>query len=165
MHKYDSEYLEIVKDIINDPEFLKLKNFEHHGVSRYNHSLKVSYQAYKYAKKKNLDYKAVAVGGLLHDFFESPINRSTKERFISTFNHSELALRNASNRYAINAKESDIIVSHMFPFSNRIPSCKESWLVMLFDKKAGICEWGKKFGYKLSYATNLCVLLFLNSIK
>ena len=165
MHKYDTEYLDIVKDVLNDPEFKKLKSFEHHGVSRYNHSLKVSYQAYKYAKKRNMDYRAVAIGGLLHDFFESPLNPTAKEKFISTFKHSELALKNASSRYSINEKESDIIISHMFPFCSHIPTYKESWIVMLFDKKAGFCEWGRKFSYKFSYATNLMILLFLNYIK
>jgi len=165
MHKYDTEYLDIVKDVLKDPEFLKLKSFEHHGISRYKHSLDVSYQAYKLAKKRNMDYKAVAIGGLLHDFFESPLNQTTKERFMSTFKHSELALKNASNRYDINDKASDIIISHMFPLCNNVPTCKESWLVMLVDKKAAFQEFGKKFGYQLSYATNLMALIFLNYIK
>ena len=69
INKLDKEYLEIVSYILNNEEFLKLKKCEHHGISRFDHSLKVSYKAYKFAKKNNLDYKAVAVGGLLHDFF------------------------------------------------------------------------------------------------
>ena len=62
-------------------EFLKLKKCEHHGISRFDHSLKVSYKAYKFAKKNNLDYKAVAVGGLLHDFFIDE-NVGLKEKFL-----------------------------------------------------------------------------------
>lgn len=58
----DEEYLKIVSDILNDSRFLNLKSFVHHGVNRYEHSLKVSYKAYKYAKAKKLDYIAVARG-------------------------------------------------------------------------------------------------------
>ena len=65
-------------------EFLELKKCEHHGISRFEHSIKVSYNAYKFAKKHNLDYKEVAVGGLLHDFFIEQ-NYGIKQRLFSTF--------------------------------------------------------------------------------
>lgn len=165
MHNFDAEYLNIVNDILNDPDFLKLKSFEHHGITRYNHSVKVSYQAYKYAKKHGLDYRSVAIGGLLHDFFESSENPSTKEKLVSTFSHSEVALENARYKYRVTEKEGDIIVSHMFPFCTHMPKCRESWIVNLVDKKVGLGEWGIKFRHQLSYATNLFVLLLFNSIK
>ena len=65
----DFEYIDIVRDIINNEEFLKLKFYRHHDNTRLDHCLKVSYNAYKLAKKFNLDYKAAARAGLLHDFF------------------------------------------------------------------------------------------------
>ena len=65
----DFEYVDIVSDIINNEEFLKLKFYRHHDNTRLDHCLKVSYNAYKLAKKFNLDYKAAARAGLLHDFF------------------------------------------------------------------------------------------------
>ena len=43
----DEEYIQLIKDIIDNSEFLKLKTCEHHGISRFEHSLKVSYNSYK----------------------------------------------------------------------------------------------------------------------
>lgn len=69
----DKEYLDIVNDILYSKEFLKLKNCEHHGISRYDHSLKVSYKAYKYAKKHNLDYKRLQLVVYYMIFLTTPI--------------------------------------------------------------------------------------------
>ncbi len=161
----DEEYLKIVSDILNDSRFLNLKTFVHHGVSRYEHSLKVSYKAYKYAKKKNLDYTSVARGGLLHDFFENSNNPKSKERFLKTFTHSKIALENANQKFNINELEADIIVSHMFPINQIVPKHKESWLVSMIDKKIGLCEWGTKFKYQICYLSNFLMLLLFNFIK
>ena len=160
----DDDYIDIVKHILNNEEFLKLKNYEHHGITRFDHSLKVSYQAYKFAKKHNLDYKSVAIGGLLHDFFHSS-NVSLKEKFISTFNHPLKAEANALEKFNVNTKEADIIRSHMFPLNLVVPKYKESWIVSLYDKKVALFEFSSKLGYKLRYASNLTILLLFNFIK
>lgn len=161
----DKEYLDIVNDILNDEAFLKLKSCEHHGITRYDHSLKVSYQAYKFAKKHNLNYRSVAVGGLLHDFFLSSENRTAKDKIVSTFNHPVKAQYNAISHYNINAIESDIIVSHMFPLNLTVPKYKESWVVSLYDKKVALREWGTKFNYQLRYTTNLAILILFNFMR
>ncbi len=164
INKLDKEYLEIVNYILNNEEFLKLKKCEHHGISRFDHSLKVSYNAYKFAKKNNLDYKAVAVGGLLHDFFLDE-NVNLKDKFLSTFNHPLKAEANALEKFNVTSKEADIIRSHMFPINSIVPKYKESWLVSLYDKKVAFKEFSYKLGYKLRYASNLLFLLLLNVIK
>lgn len=161
----DTEYCNIVNYILETTEFQNLKKFIHHGTSRYDHSLKVSYQAYKYAKKHNLDYNAVAIGGLLHDFFENSSNPTLKERFFATFDHSQIAVNNARDRFNVNELEADIISSHMFPINKKVPMHKESWIVSLYDKKIGMAEWACQFGRQISYATNLFLILVLNSIK
>ena len=61
----DKKYLKIVNDIVDSEEFDKLKSIDHHGITRYEHSVKVSYYAYKISKFLKLDYKATARGGLL----------------------------------------------------------------------------------------------------
>ena len=164
MKKLDDEYLNIIKDIINKEEFSKLKECGHHGINRYEHSVKVSYYAYKYAKKLNIDYVEATRAGLLHDFFITE-RMNSKQKFISTFNHPKKALDNASNLFAINEKEADIILSHMFPFGNSIPKYKESWLVVGVDKILGSKEFLQQFRYSFKYAANLCLLLLLNFIK
>jgi len=160
----DEEYLSLVKNILNNEEFLKLKVCEHHGITRFEHSLKVSYGAYKYAKKHNLDYKEVAVGGLLHDFFQDE-NNNIKDKFISTFTHPNKAVKNAIDKFYVNDKEADIIKSHMFPLNISIPKYKESWLVSLYDKKYAIIEFASKFNHKFRYATNFLLLMVFNFIK
>lgn len=161
----EKEYLEIVENILYDQEFLKLKNCTHHGITRYDHSLKVSYQAYQFAKKHHLNYQSVAVGGLLHDFFLSEENQTTKERIISTFKHPMKAESNASATYNINEIEKDIISSHMFPINLKIPKYKESWIVSLYDKKVALKEWETKLNYQLRYSINLALILFLNFMR
>lgn len=161
----DKEYLKIVFDILNDKEFLKLKTCEHHGITRYDHSLKVSYQAYQFAKKHSFDYKSAAIGGLLHDFFLTDDDVTQKDKFLSVFTHPKLAQANALMKYDLNDKESDIIVSHMFPINLKLPRYKESWIVSLYDKKIALKEWGFKFNNRLKYSTNLAILLLFNFMR
>lgn len=161
--EFDKEYLSIIEEILSDDKFIQLKNCEHHGISRFEHSIKVSYNAYKFAKKHQLDYKATAIGGLLHDFFDTK-NYTLKERLVSMFNHSNKALIN-SQKFNISLKESNIIKSHMFPVNFYIPKYKESWIVNIIDKKIAFEEFISKFNYQFKYAYNLVLLLLFNFIK
>ena len=161
----DIEYKEIVNHILLSDEFNKIKKIEHHGVTRFDHSLKASYYSYKLAKTFKLDCEEVARGGLLHDFFLSNEDRTASERFLSTFNHPKKAVKNATEIFNITKKEEDIIRTHMFPINLAVPKYAESWLVSLVDKAVGISEFGHKFGYKLAYIANVYLLFFINTIK
>ena len=161
----DIEYKEIVNHILSSDEFNKIKKIEHHGVTRFDHSLKVSYYSYKLAKLFKLDSEEVARGGLLHDFFISDEDRTTKDRFISTFIHPKKAVKQANDVFNISDKEYDIIRTHMFPINLAVPKYVESWLVSIVDKVVGISEFGHKFGYKLAYLVNVYLLFFINNIK
>lgn len=161
----DTQYLQLVDYILKNDEFNKIKNIEHHGVTRYDHSLRVSYYSYKVSKFLKLDYNKVATGGLLHDFFLSEDDRNKKERFLSTFNHPKKAVKKASEQFNLSEKEKDIIRTHMFPINLSVPKYAESWVVSLTDKIVGTYEFSRKFGYKLMYATNVMMLFILNSIK
>lgn len=161
----DIEYINIVNHILSSDEFNKIKKFEHHGVTRYNHSLKVSYYSYKLAKFLKLDSEETARGGLLHDFFLSSEDRTAKERFISTFIHPKKAAKNANDVFNISDKEQDIIRTHMFPVNLAVPKYIESWIVNFVDKVVGLSEFGYKFGYKIAYVVNVYLLFFINTIK
>ncbi len=161
----DLDYNELVSDILSNSSFNVIKNTEHHGVSRYEHSLKVSYYSYKIAKKLHLSYEDVARGGLLHDFFISPNERTSKERFISTFNHPKKAVKNSITIFNINDKQKDIIHGHMFPFYIAIPKSLESWIVNIVDKVVGFNEFRKKYQSKFSYVVNLYLILFINFMR
>lgn len=161
----DRDYTNIVDAILDNEEFNKIKSIEHHGVSRFDHSVKVSYYSYKVAKALKLDYIDVARAGLLHDFFLSDDERTTKDRFLSTFVHPKKAVKNADMIFGINAKEEDIIKTHMFPVNMSVPRYAESWVVNFVDKVVGAYEFSRKFGYKLSYVANVYLILLLNSLK
>ena len=55
----DKEYYALIKDILNDDNFKKLNNIEHHGTTRFEHSMRVSYYSYLASKKFKLHDKEV----------------------------------------------------------------------------------------------------------
>lgn len=161
----DLKYIKIVKDILEDKEFNEIRYIEHHGITRFNHSLKVSYYSYKIAKVFKLDYKQTARGGLLHDFFLSNKVRTFKDKFLSIFVHPKKAEKNANEKFNITEKEADMIRSHMFPVNLTIPRYAESWIVNIVDKVVGIYEFGMKFSKQFRYASNLYLLFLINVLK
>ena len=170
MKKYydDKEYLSIVDDILNNNEFKKMGRIGHHNTNRMNHLIKVSFRSYKIAKYLDLDYKEAAVGGILHDFYYSEIKDCDKFKeklVLFSTGHPNIALNNANKYFDINKKEENIILSHMFPVSKKLPKYTESWIVTLVDKFYSIGEFSRKLTSKLKYATGLYVLFILNIIR
>lgn len=161
----DTYYIDIVQDILDHEEFNKIKYIEHHGTTRFDHSMKVAYYSYKISKFLRLDYKEVARAGLLHDFFLSDMERTGKEKFLSTFTHPKYAVMNAQKYFDLSDKEIDIIQSHMFPLYTSIPKYAESWVVSTVDKIVGTLEFAVQFRYKFSYMFNIYMLFILNVIK
>lgn len=170
MKKYnnDKEYLSIIDNILENNDFQKLKNIKHHNTTRLNHSLKVSYYSYKIAKSLGLDYRDVARGGLLHDFYEEEISKCNKIKdkvLLFSIKHPDNAVNNASNNFELTEKEINIIKTHMFPVDYKIPEYAESWIVSLVDKILSIVEFSNKFKYKFSYLVNLYLLFIINIVK
>ena len=164
-HKKDLQYMSIVNNILDNDEFLKIKSIEHHGISRYDHSLKVSYYSYKIAKILHLDYEQTARGGLLHDFFLSPEDRTQKDRLKSVFTHPKQAVLMAKSEFELTKKEEDMIRSHMFPINLSVPKYAESWIVSMVDKCVATNEFAIKFRFRLKYAYNLFLLFAISFIK
>jgi len=133
------EYLNSVDDIINNKNFNKLKYERHHyATNRYEHSLEVSYKAYKICKKLNLDYESVARAALLHDyFFDSDFTVNRGKRI---FVHYKKSLENANEIVNLTKKEENIIASHMFPIGGQLPRCIESVIVNAVDDVISIKE-------------------------
>ena len=157
--------MSIVNNILDNDEFLKIRQIEHHGISRYDHSLKVSYYSYKIAKALHLDYEQTAVGGLLHDFFLSPEDRTQKDRLVSVFTHPKQAVDMAKSQFDLTTKEIDMIRSHMFPINLSVPKYAESWIVSMVDKCVATNEFAIKFRFRLKYAYNLFLLFAIGFIK
>lgn len=143
------EYYEIIKDILESKEFQKRKTYAHHGsITVYEHSLKVSYLAYKISKLLKLDSKSVAIGALLHDFYKEPWqSKPPAKNFFKKhgFTHANEAYLNVNKYFpeVINDKVKDIIIKHMFPLNISLPKYKESWVVTLSDKLVSL-EVAKK---------------------
>ena len=160
----DFEYIDIVRDIINNEEFLKLKFYRHHDNTRLDHCLKVSYNVYKLAKKFNLDYKAAARAGLLHDFFYGDLRYiNVIERKYMLNAHPYFAYYNASKMFKLNDKEKNMILSHMFPISYEVPRYKESILLDLVDDLEALKEVGIYIKDRLKHNINL-ILIMLNEV-
>lgn len=141
------EYYSIVKDILDNTEFKKLKKESHHGTNRYVHSMRVSMGMYKITKKMNLDYKEATRASLLHDFFERDTLKSKMVGVI--YEHPQKAYKNAKKYFEINKKQGNIIKCHMFPLSVVIPTSAEALLITLVDKKVAIYEYSNyKFNPK-----------------
>ena len=137
----DKEYTNIIQSILDNKEFMKIDNCRHHGITRFEHSLRVSYFSYKISKKLKLNYKEVAEAGLLHDFFVND-QLTYKQQRLSAFTHPKKCLENASKEFNLSTMQKDIIFSHMFPLiPTRVPKYLESWIVSLVDKIVATYEF------------------------
>lgn len=145
----DDEYYMLINHILNNQEFQKIGECVHHGTTRLDHSLKVSYYSYKIAKKLKFDYESTARGGLMHDFFYNEHGGMTKDGIKSTFTHNKVALYNSEKYFGLNYKEKDIIEKHMFPINIKMPRYKESFIVCIVDKAVAFNELNKKIASNL----------------
>lgn len=138
----DSEYCSYIADLIERPEVLRLRNYiQHHHSDRLTHSISVSYQSYRWAKKFNLNARAVARAGLLHDMFYYDWRETKFELGTHAYVHPRVALRNAEKLTKLSPLEKDIILKHMFGATMELPQYKESFLVDMVDNVAAIQEY------------------------
>lgn len=141
----NEEYNEIIKPILSNENFLKIDQCRHHGITRLEHSLRVSYLSYKISKKLKLNYKEVAEAGLLHDFFTNE-QLTYREQRLSAFTHPKKSLENANNYFELTNMQKDIILCHMFPLiPTKIPKFLESWVVSIVDKVVATYEFVKSY--------------------
>lgn len=132
-------FASIAEEIINSDKYQSLKDENHHGLSRYDHSLRVAKNTYRLSKKFKMDYVSATRGALLHDYFTNEEYRNTKGMKKYSM-HPVIALNNAIREYELNPIEENVIVSHMYPMGKTKPNCKESWLVSSVDKGVAIYE-------------------------
>ncbi len=157
----DKEFMSVASPILTHKEFMKTKSIVHHGNTRYNHSVRVAYVAYKLSKTLGCDVTSTIRGAALHDFFlvrdDKNIATSTK-MFIE---HPKIAKDNAIKYFGVNEKEQNIIETHMFPVSSVAPKYKESWIVTLSDKIVATLEGAKRPSTQIS----MWMLFLINFIR
>lgn len=136
----EEEFNNIIEDIIKNEEYLKRKEYSHHGdTSVYEHSLNVAYYAFRMSKKLKLDYKSATIAGMLHDFYYKDWQKNKeKQPFFKQhgFVHAREALENSRKNFPqkMNKKVENAIVRHMFPLNIHPPKYLESWIVSISDK-------------------------------
>lgn len=165
MKKYnDNRFFDLIDEYVSNEKFQKTKEIKQHGVTRYDHSIRVAYYSYVITRFLRLDYEQTAVGGLLHDFFLNSNEKSFKESFKTFFIHPKLAFDTASSEFDLSDKQLDIIRSHMFPTSFFIPKYLESWIVSFVDKCVASYEFSLKFRIQLKYAYDLFLLFIISNL-
>lgn len=164
MVKYSNkEFKKIIKHIIEHNEFRKTKDVAHHGITRYDHCVRVAYYTYIVTKALRLDYKEATEAALLHDFF---VDEVKEENGIARLRlHPSYAVENSKKYFNISKKQEDIIKTHMFPVTFRPPKYLESWIVDLADDFAAIYERTYTTKNELSAATSFLFLVVVNFIK
>lgn len=138
----DTEYLELIKDLIEHEDVKNLEKFVHHKVTnRLAHSISVSYSSFCWARRLNLNTRAIARAGLLHDlfFYESETKNEVGGRG-HNYEHPRIALENALKITNLSDLEQDIILKHMAGTTRDIPKYPESLIVTLMDKQCAIVE-------------------------
>lgn len=136
-YKESDEFYDIIKNLIENPVVIQMKNFKHHyNTNCYDHCVEVAYWCYIYCKKHNLDYISITRAALLHDLFLYDWRKSHKDlNGWHAFKHPEIALKNALKICNLNKKEQDIILKHMWPVTFfQFPKYKESFIITVADK-------------------------------
>jgi uncharacterized protein len=137
----DAGFLEHVQPILNDEEFRKLHGYrQHRQTTRFMHSLNVSYLSWYLARKLGLDESAAARAGLLHDFCLYDFSEKLPDGQIQAFYHPKVAEKNSRERFSLYEKESDAILSHMFPLGP-MPRSREAWIISCVDKFCACTEY------------------------
>ena len=113
--KSKEEFYSLVEDITNNKNFNKLNKELHHGITRYEHSMRVAKHTYIIGKALNMkNLNETTRAALLHDFYiNDDLKGQSSAKKLGT--HPEVALHNSLKYYDLNEMQQDIIKSHMFP--------------------------------------------------
>ena len=138
----DTEFLEIINELITNDTVLQMKNYlQHYETTCYEHCLTVSYYCYLICKKYNLDYKSAARAGMLHDLFlYNWRERQPDRKGFHAFTHGKTACENACKLFELNDKEKDMIINHMWPVTLYLPKSIEGIILTFVDKYSAMSE-------------------------
>ena len=155
------EFEIICEDILNNNKFKSLNSELHHGISRYDHSMRVAKYTYNVARTlKWKNYKEVTRAALLHDFYNDYelVNDNSYQKLSL---HPIKAMQNAKDIFNVDERYLSAIKTHMFPMTKELPKYKESWLITLTNKTAATYEM---LHFKLSLKLSLLIIFLYNVI-
>lgn len=161
-NKNKDKFYSIIKDITNNKDFNKLNKELHHGITRYDHSLRVAKWTYYICDKLNMkNIKETTRAALLHDFYVDK-DLDPKNGIQRLGSHPDQALTNSLKYYELDKIQQDIIKTHMFPCNLNIPKYKESWLVSGIDKIVSTYEMLR---FKSTLYAGILLLFLFEYIK
>lgn len=155
------EWFKITKEVLLNDEFQKRKYFmHHHNLSVWDHSILVSFKAFKIARAIGADDRICALAGLLHDFYEQAWLYSEELAQIDDgkylkeigvkkplfkmhgFTHGANAAKNYVKFFPHLEDEriTDSIKKHMFPMTIIPPKYIEGYILTSVDKLNSIKE-------------------------
>lgn len=159
----NKEFNSIITDIINNEEFQKMKIITHHGITRFNHSLRVSYYTYLVTKKLKLNYIDATRAALLHDFFSCETENMKTKKALKE--HPRIALENSKKYFQLSKMQEDIILKHMYPITTKMPKYKESWIVDIVDDIASLYEKTYSINSEVKTAINFIFIMLIIRFK
>lgn len=138
----DTEFNNIIKDIIDNETVLQMKNYiQHFNTTCFDHCKTVAYYSYLMCKELGLDYHSAARAGMLHDLFLYDWRKPRPNgKGLHGFRHPRLALNNSMKLFELNSIEQDCILKHMWPLTVKFPKYKESYIITIADKYATYLE-------------------------
>lgn len=160
----DENFRSLIEDILENPAFIKLHNYHHHGPENtvYDHSVATARLAYDMGRRLHLkaaELRSLTRVALLHDFFGYNWREDWYKDFVHhyrgmrrfthmhAFVHGEIAALRAKLYFDLNDKQCGSIASHMFPLSTTLPKSREAWLLTLADKVVASKEMSVTAGH------------------
>ena len=142
-------FLSCVAPLLASAQVQSMKRWRHHfSITCFEHSLFVSYVAFRLARRWGLDARAAARAGLLHDLYLYDPRDKTQYQGNQCFAHPVAALKNAwALCGSLTPMEENIIVSHMWPLAKKMPRYKEALVVNLADKLCATAEVCRIYHY------------------
>ncbi len=160
--KNKEEFNSLIEDIKSNNKFNKLTKELHHGITRYDHSMRVAKWTYNICSKFNIKNKnEITRAALLHDFYVDK-DLASEHSYEKLGEHPDVALQNSLKYFELDEVQQDIIKSHMFPCTNVIPKYKESWLVSAVDKTVSTYEMLR---FKASLYAGIYLLFLFEVIR
>lgn len=130
---------DMLAQLIAMPQVQEMRKYlQHRGTNSFDHSVAVTVAAHRLAARLGwqVDEEALAVGGMLHDYYLHQIvdEGHVRADWRHGVTHPREALANAERDFALTPKEANIIRSHMWPLTLwHVPRSREAWLVDVAD--------------------------------
>lgn len=144
-------------DYLNHPKVVETKNYDHHGINRFDHSYRVALHTYNITKAFHLNYNSATKAAILHDFFLDEVADENAIKKLT--NHPQVAVDNAKKYFDINEMEEDIIKKHMFPITLSPPKYIEGWIVDIVDDYVSIYERLMSLSRKVKFNLNVIIII------